>query len=41
MLENMPKDNVKAFEKTLLFSREQVFLSAKLDRKSHNSGTII
>lgn len=33
----MSKDDLKTFEKTLLFSREQVVLSATLDRSSYDN----
>ena len=35
----MPQDNLKTFEKTKAFAREQVSLFGNLDRKSRYSGT--
>ena len=38
MLKYKPKEDLKTFEKTLPFSREQPLLFRNLERGSHNSG---
>ena len=39
MLKYMPEIVIKTFDKTLLFSGEQVIMLPTLDRRSHNSAT--
>ena len=39
ILKYMPKDELNTFERTLLFSREQVLVVGNLDRQCHKSGT--